>query len=101
VSHRCTARGRCWVANGFDLADFLDRFDYDAGAFSLVCYGPTVQDDPQDPLFDIAPIWAKEVYDDWIAADEFSPLRTQYQDAADGWEILGFAPHDDDCDCPE
>jgi len=64
-----------------------------------------VQDDPQDPLFDIAPIWAKEVYEDWIAADEFSPLYDDYESAVGGsspsYVISNFTPHPDSCDCAE
>jgi len=92
------------VANDFDLDGVLG--DFDTGTFSLVCYGPTIQDDPQDAQFDIAAIWANQVVDNWILdADKFSPLYDDYESAVGGsspsYVISDFTPHPDSCDCPE
>jgi len=89
---------------GFDLAGLLS--DFDTGTFSLVCYGPTIQDDPQDAQFDIAAIWANQVVENWILDDDkFSPLYDDYESAVGGsspsYVISDFTPHPDSCDCPE
>jgi len=86
------------VGNGFDLPGFLDRFDDDG--WGLVCYGPTVQDDPESPVFDMAAIRANRVVPTLILdPDNFGPPRTLYEAAAEGWGASSFSPHPDPCDC--
>ncbi|MCL4198281.1 MAG: hypothetical protein KJZ69_12415 [Phycisphaerales bacterium] len=71
--------------------------------FTVACYGPTVQTQVQNGIYDMAAIRATNVCSELIqATNRFTELKTVYQDEAYSYLIANFQPHPAACSgCPQ
>lgn len=120
VDPECPDPGTNWwdFVLSWRFADFSDDFEIDtllstmaapggnsAKAFSAACY-TTGQLDPSNFMFDMAALRATRICVDYIGnnqgASRYTPVKYDYEAAAEDYNIANFDPHPDECGgCPQ